>query len=250
MIPAPRRVVENLYPVDPAIVIDAGPNVEACRHIAVRVRAELEARAARSVAIVSAVQAEGKTTVLCDLGLALASLAGGRDVALVDLDLRKPSMAQVLDVSPERGIEEVLDGTATLDDVRVSVRRPAVDLYPALAPRRASHELLVKPRFAQMIDELERRYAIVLIDTPPALLVPDANLILRRVATCLAVARAGQSRARRFRQLVEMLPSRRLLGEILNGVRAQDLNYGYYGTSQGDETDEPRAGDPGGMGSR
>jgi len=112
-----------------------------------------------------------------------------------------------------------------------------------LAAQRASHELLVKPRFAQMIEELERRYAIVLIDTPPALLVPDANLILRRVATCLAVARAGESRARRFRQLVEMLPSRRLLGEILNGVRPQDLAYGYYGSSPDGETTGPHAGE-------
>jgi Mrp family chromosome partitioning ATPase len=225
--PAREQVLEALSPTDPAIVLEGGQNVEACRHLAVRLRAQLEAAGARSVAIVSAMRDEGKTTVLCDLGLALASLSAGREVALVDLDLRNPSIVRVLNLAAPHGVEETLLGKARLEDVRVSVRSPALDIYPALAPQRSAHELLGLPSFGRLIAELEERYTTVLIDTPPALLVPDTNLILRHVDVCLPIARAGKTRARSFRNLVETLPRQQILAELLNDSRAQ-RSYGYY----------------------
>ena len=238
---AEGRVLDSLSPSDPAIVLAEGPSVEVCRHIAVRVRSELERRGARSVAIVSAVRDEGKTTVLCDLGIALASLSGSREVALVDLDLRKPSLARVLDVRASKGIDAVLAGRASLDEVRVSVRRPALDLYPAIEPRRNAHELLVLSRFARVIKELEQRHAIVLIDTPPTLIVPDTSLILQHVGACIPIARAGQTRARLFRQLIDVLPRGKLLGELLNGVRTPAHDFGYYYADDDGHTKPSRA---------
>jgi len=218
-----------------------GPSVEAFRGVALRVHRELEERGAASVAIVSAVREEGKTTALCDVGLALASLSGDHEVALVDLDLRKPSMARVLGVPADRGIEDVLRGGATLDDVRISVGRPRVDLYPAVEPQRAAHELLALPSLAAMIGELEERYAMVLFDTPPALLLPDTNLILGHVASCIVVARSGETRVRHFRQVIETLPKRRILGELLNATRAPSYSYGYYYDDEHSDSDSMMA---------
>jgi Mrp family chromosome partitioning ATPase len=78
---------------------------------------------------------------------------------------------------------------------------------------------------------------MVVVDTPPALVVPDASLILREVPACVAVARAGVTRARVFRDLVEALPRQRLIGEVLNGARASSQHYygSYYGAVQEDE---------------
>src|SRR5438552_2499506 len=85
-------------------------------------------------------------------------------------------------VSRAAGLEEVLLGRSTLDDVRVSVQSPAIDVFPVVTPQDAAHELLVLPQLAAMIADLERRYATVVVDTPPSPLVPDAMLILRHVA--------------------------------------------------------------------
>jgi Mrp family chromosome partitioning ATPase len=71
----------------------------------------------------------------------------------------------------------------------------------------------------------------VFIDTPPVLLVPDANLILKRVEVCLGVARSGVSRARNVRQMLELLPPEKMLGTILNATSGPKLtgeNYAYY----------------------
>jgi Mrp family chromosome partitioning ATPase len=236
-LPPPERIVASLSPTDSAIALSDGAVVEACRSVAVRVRSELELRGAKTLAVVSGVRGEGKTTVLCNLGLALASLSADSDLAVVDLDLRKPSVAHVLGVSPNRGVEEILRGAATLEEVGVSVSQPGFDVYPAVEPLRSAHELLVLPSFAAMVRELERRYSVVLFDTPPTLLVPDTSLILKHVRGCLPVARAGHTRARYLRQLLEVLPRAQILGEILNCARAPRYTSDYYRYGAEDEAE-------------
>ena len=228
-----ERRIATLLNADPAVAVTEGPQVEACRRIALRVRAQLDAARAHSVAIVSAGRADGKTTVACNLALALASLSQGRQVALVDLDLRNPSVAKSLGLAPSTGIEEVLHDRASAADVQVSIDEPELDVYPAFTPPARSHELLVLPRLAALIDQLERRYETVVIDTPPVLMTPDASLILKHVGACIPIARAGWTRQRSFRALVDALPRRMVLDALprravldplLNGGRAP----GYY----------------------
>jgi Mrp family chromosome partitioning ATPase len=227
--------VEKVESDQAAVVLENGPNAEACRHVALRLRSAMEARGAHSAVIVSAERGDGKTTVACNLAIAMGSLSRGRDVALLDLDLRKPSIASYLSLSGSAGIEAVLLGQSTLDEVRVEVANPAIDVYPALVPQRAAHELLVLPQLGELLGLLERRYAAVIIDTPPAPVVPDANLILRHVAACVPVVRTGKTRARSFRRLVDCLPGTQLAGWILNCDRstAQAYDYHYYGVEPG-----------------
>ena len=232
---APDHCVETVYPENPAIVLENGPNAEVCRHLALRLRTELDERGARSVAIVSAERGDGKTTVACNLALALASLSRGREVALIDLDLRRPSVASYLALPAKRGVEKVLRGEAELDEVLLAVHHPAFDVVPAVNPQSAAHELMVRSQVGELIAELERRYAIVIIDTPPAPLVPDANLVLRHAATCAPVVRTGKTRARFFRRLVDCLPRDQVIGWIVNGDRSsrfRDDDY-YYGGEPG-----------------
>jgi Mrp family chromosome partitioning ATPase len=229
--PRPGLAINSVEPQNTAIILNQGPEAEACRHLALRLRNALDQRRARSVAIVSAERGDGKTTVACNVAIALATLSREREVALVDLDLRKPSIVKSLSVPHDAGIEEVLLGRATLDSVRVSVHQPAIDVYPVVSPQDAAHELLVLPQMAAMIADLERSYSTVIVDTPPAPLVPDAALILRHVATCAPVVRIGKTRSRSLKRLLESLPHERLIGWIFNGERAPRFGYRdyYYG---------------------
>jgi capsular exopolysaccharide synthesis family protein len=215
-----------------AVVVDGGsPTTESFRHLALRVRAALERRSLRCVAITGPLRNEGKTTVACNIALALASVSRGREVALVDLDLRRPSIAADLRIPVEVGVEELLVDGRALSEVCVSVEKPAVDVFPAARPHDSAHELLVQPGFASLVRELERRYATVILDTPPVLLVPDASLILDQVSAYIAVARSGATRQRALKNMVELLPRDRLLGTVLNEgpLPTNRKQYGYYG---------------------
>lgn len=220
--PSPARVV----------VLDShGAPAEAARHIALRVRRELEARRARSVAVVSSERAEGKTTVACNLALATASLSRGRVVALVDLDLRKPSVARVLEITHQHGIDHVLRGHCPLAAARVEIDKPELDVYPARVPQHDAHELLVARGFAALVAELEQRYEVTVFDTPPTLLVPDASVIVECVGAAIAVSRSGRTRLRAFEQMVDMLPPGKLVGAVMNegALAGATGEYGYYG---------------------
>lgn len=214
-----------------AVALDRrGPFAESCRHLALRVRSELDRRRLRSLAIVGPLRNEGKTTLTCDLALALASVSKAREVAIVDLDLRRPSIARALGAEVKHGIDEHLNGTAALADVRFSIERPALDLFPVRKPQASAHELLVGPSFARLVEELEQTYTTVIYDTPPALLVPDVSLILQHVGAYVVVARVGKTRKRAFRHMLALLPKDRLIGSILNEgpLPTHAHHYGYY----------------------
>ncbi len=206
-------------------------SAEAARHIALRLRRELGRRQARSLAVVSSERAEGKTTIACNLALAIASLSRGRVVALVDLDLRAPSVAESLGIPQARGIDDVLRGSCLLDDVLVEIDRPGLDVYPARLPEANAHELLVGPALASLVSELERRYEVTVFDTPPMLLVPDAPVIIEQVGAAVAVSRAARTRRKAFEKMLDLLPPGKLIGTVLNDgvLPGAERHYGYYG---------------------
>jgi Mrp family chromosome partitioning ATPase len=217
-----------------SVAVDGNsPATESFRQLALRVRAELERRSLRTLLITGPLRGEGKTTVACGLALALGSVSRGREVALVDLDLRKPSIATDLQIPVDTGVEEVILGARALSDVCVSIEKPGVDVFSAARPNDSAHELLVHPGFASLVRELERRYATVICDAPPVLLVPDAGLILDQVSVYIAVARSGKTRERAFKDMVEALPRDQLLGTVFNEGRllAASSQYGYGGDS-------------------
>ena len=211
-------------------------HVERHRHLCLRLRTEVERGSARSLAIVSANRNEGKTVVACNIAASIAALFSERSVALVDLDLRNPSLAREFQVEASMGIEQVLTGRAKLEQICIRLLNPEIDLYPAAQPHRAAHELLVLPAFETFIRDLEERYTAVIIDTPPTLLVPDSTLIMRSAGYCVAVARAGATRAHRFQEMLDRLPAEKVLGKVLNDVpvprHSQDDDYYYYANDE------------------
>jgi len=217
----------------------AGPVAEAYRHFAIAVRSRLAERDARSLLVTSALRAEGKTTTSCNLALAWASIAGSGRVALLDLDLRKPSVGHVFGAEPTTGIESVLGGAAGLDDARLATDVESLDLYLPLQSSRHAHGILSRPDVGVALRELERNYDIVIIDSPPSLLVPDPALLLTHAAAYIAVARTGVTRLTALRAMRKLLPSQKFLGSFLTEARpSRHLSgYGYYHASEEDEVE-------------
>jgi capsular exopolysaccharide synthesis family protein len=211
------------------VLVDQGGAVtDACLQLAMRVQKGLKTAEARTLMIASGMRNEGKTTTSCNLALALASLGSASGVALVDLDLRRPSLCEVLELPPPAcGIEDVIGGLQPLERAVVSVGSPPLDVYPCLRGQSKAHELLLKPQFEQVLRVLRDRYEIVVLDSPPTLIVPDAAIIMQHADSFAVVARAGVTRSRSFRKMLEILPRRRLLGAILDGG-ATSVRKTYY----------------------
>lgn len=212
-----------------AVVVEgAGEVAERFRHLAVRVRHELE-RLGQSVLLVTgAERGDGKTLTACNLALALASVAGEDRVALVDLDLRRRTLGEVFGVPARAGVEAVLAGEARPSNVRVPTDLPALDLFPAARTAKAPHELLAGGRLQAMFDELCARYRFVICDTPPILVVPDVSLVAARVGASLFVVRAGTSRRAALLDALKLVPRGNVIGIFANEMRSHPAaRYGY-----------------------
>jgi tyrosine-protein kinase Etk/Wzc len=107
-----------------------------------------------------------------------------------------------------------------------------------------AHELLASARFARLVGELGQRYALVVADTPPVLLVPDVPLVMPHFGACLFVVRAGRTSRSNMEEALAHLPGEHMLGIAVNEAQlpSHGGQYGYY-MAPGEDADADEAGD-------
>jgi polysaccharide biosynthesis transport protein len=139
-----------------------------------------EMERARTFVVTSPSVGEGKTTVTCNLGLALAQ--ANRRVLLIDGDLRKPRLHKAMDVRNDIGMRELLrgdiDGLST--PLQTFCRATQVPGLSVITSGRGSEEpsgLLHSHRFRSLLDRLTGEFDFVLIDSPPMLHMADARIL-------------------------------------------------------------------------
>ncbi|HEX2042535.1 MAG TPA: Wzz/FepE/Etk N-terminal domain-containing protein [Acidimicrobiales bacterium] len=111
-------------------------------------------------------------------------------------------------------------------------------LLPAGGPTPNPAELLGSLAAGAVFDELSDLADVVVVDTPPVLAVTDATILAAKADGVILVNALGQTRrdaAVRSKQTLENVGAR-LLGVVVNKVRASSDSYfyysGYYGTDQ------------------
>jgi succinoglycan biosynthesis transport protein ExoP len=212
---------------------------EAFRLLRARMRYFNVDREVRTVLIVSAVPADGKTTVAVHLAAAAAS--SGARALLLEADLRRPAVSQRVGSVASVGLAEMLTHGAELPDVlrEISIQsgsadptaaHASFDLITAGFPPPNPHELIESKRMAELLQELSSDYDLVVIDTPPLLSVSDAIPLIGRVDGVLIVSRLGATTSDAARRLASELKGLNapVLGVVANGLRTRAQAY-YYG---------------------
>jgi capsular exopolysaccharide synthesis family protein len=191
----------------------------------------------RVILVTSCIPGEGKSTVTANLAVSFAQ--HGKKVIIMEADMRRPSMKHVLDVSNESGLSNVLACTHTLDEATLhGVYVPTLDVLPAGPRPPMPSEILGSAAFDSLLEQLRSRYDVVLIDSPPALLLTDAVSIASKTDAAVWVARAGvitRPYLARAAQLIERngMP---VIGFVLNRMDKSVDPYGYgYGYGYGYE---------------
>jgi len=89
---------------------------------------------------------------------------------------------------------------------------------------------LAGPPLVGLMRSLHESYDLVVIDSPPILLVPDTGLIIPHVGGCVAVLRSRQTHHQAFKQMLGMLPPQKLVGTLVNDAHMprHTKQYGYY----------------------
>ncbi len=143
--------------------------------------------------ITSSVPGEGKTTLAMNIGFAMAQMETG-GVILLDGDLRRATLAKRLDLpSRAMGLSHFLAHEAELDACIHTIHDSKLKIMPAgLIPPNPS-ELLSSHRFTLLLDALQARFSIILIDSPPVHNVSDAYLLAQYVQSVIYIVHADKT---------------------------------------------------------
>jgi capsular exopolysaccharide synthesis family protein len=185
----------------------------------------------RSIALTSAAPSEGKTTMAAHL--AIANADRGKRTLLVDGDLRRPSLHSKFGITPREGFSNVLTGEMPWQEAALAIDgHPNLTLLPA-GPGSHRAADLIGPRLSSLLDEFNKEYDLVIIDSPPLLGFAECLQIATAADGVLIVSLAGETKRKAVATVVTVLKRLRanIIGVVLNQV-SQNTSadaYSYYG---------------------
>lgn len=186
----------------------------------------------RTLVVTSSQPHEGKSTTASNIAIAMA--LNGRRVILVDCDLRRPHMHVNFDVANLVGLTSVVAGESSLEDALVESGVENLRLLPAGPIPPNPPELLDAMPTRQIIARLRDMADLVVIDSPPVLMMADAQITATMADGVVLVVSAREARrhaTERAVSLIEMTGAR-LLGIVLNKQDTKSSEYyGYYNAS-------------------
>jgi capsular exopolysaccharide synthesis family protein len=229
-VPKMRRIGRKM-----AQEAEEGWELEAFRTLRANLRYFNVSGRLQSILVSSPMPGDGKSTVARFLASTMASM--GDRVVLVEADLHKPSSSMLNGKAPQVGLSSVLGG-AELDDalVTVPVRVDAqtgepreLTLLPSGPIPPNAFELLESTRMARVLDQLEREFDVVIVDSPALTHVSDVRALVGEVSGVVIVSALNhttRSAAQDFRKQIQLLEGN-ALGIVANLAPAPRGGY-YY----------------------
>ena len=195
--------------------------------------------ALRVMGVTSPSPGDGKTVTALNVAGTLAQAPDAR-VLIMDADLRKPSVASYLGLRDRRspGLTHALrDDRFELADIVHHMKAFNLSVVPAGTPTPSPYELLSSTRLDALLRQARRDYDFVVIDTPPAVLLPDCRVIERWVDGFLIVVCAHKTPRRMVAEALNQFDPAKVLGCVFNGDdRTAARYYGHYGYYAGEST--------------
>lgn len=182
------------------------------------------------VLITGATPGMGKSFVSANLAAIMA--ATGKRVLLIDADLRNGLLHLYFGFGRQDGLSDTIAGARTTEQV---IHRNVIENMDfistgTLPPNPA--ELLLRPNFASMLEQLSAGYDLVLIDAPPILAVADTLIIGSHAGAIYITTRAGVTTPGEINESMKRLAQAGLAakGVLFNDLKTRPGRYGYgYG---------------------
>jgi capsular exopolysaccharide synthesis family protein len=205
------------------------PVAEAYRTLRTNIQFSSFDNKVKTIVITSSGPAEGKTTTSCNLAIATAQ-AGSRTI-LLDCDMRNPKLHKVFEISNQIGLSDMLIGETNFYE---AVHKSGIDnLYVLPSGTRPPNpaEVLASEKMKKFLESLKETYDYIIIDTPPIIMVTDAQILAKYADGCLLVvasAEVDKNAAIKAKELLEKVDAK-ILGVVLNKIDTKRKGYyGYY----------------------
>jgi len=172
--------------------------------------------ARKAIAVLSAARGEGRSFVAANLAVLFSQL--GRRTLLIDADLRNPIQHELFGLNNRVGLSALLSGRGGPDTIQRIPGLTHLSVLPAGTSPPNPHELLARPVFGRLLDQLAQQVEAILIDSPATSESADAQVIAVRAGAAMIVVRKNTSRAWRVQGVSEDVSDGKatVLGAVLN----------------------------------
>ena len=157
----------------------------------------------KTLAVGSTRMQDGASYLASNLAILFAQM--GRKVVLIDANLRKPRQHELFRLGNGMGLSDMLADRMPSLQVHTISPFHTLSVLPAGSPPPNPVELLARPSFGALLSGLETSYDIVLVDTAPAELTSDFQLVAARIGGMLIAARRNVSRISPLAELKEKI---------------------------------------------
>ena len=188
----------------------------------------------KSLLVTSSISGEGKSFIA--LNLAMSFTLTGKKVGLMEMDLRKPKLSKYLGINRDPGITSFLINKAGIDDIIKETKYPNLFVISAGPIPPNPTELIISPKFAEMMALLKEKFDYIIIDSAPIGPVTDSQLISSYANTTLYVVRHAFTPKIFLRMIDDLYQQQKFnnMALIFNGLKPRGLgilSYGYgYGS--------------------
>jgi polysaccharide biosynthesis transport protein len=205
------------------------PVYEAYRSIRTNIQYDEKIKSTKILMVTSSFGMEGKTLTVSNLAITMAQ--AGKKVLVIDGDMRRPSIHKNFSIQNGRGLSDVLKNHIQgLKEVTITVRE-GLDIITAGGYIHNPSELISLRDFSKILAEVKGDYDMILLDSPPVLLVPDAQIFATAVEGVLLVVRAGKVQPNQLAKTKSLLErvGGNVIGAVLNHKQRRQLeDYSYY----------------------
>jgi capsular exopolysaccharide synthesis family protein len=187
--------------------------------------------------VTSSVPSEGKSLTASNMAAVFA--AHGKRTLLVDGDFRRPTLRRYFGTQAGVGLLPWLRENGANADAVVDLKKlgvvnisPGLDLLPAGDAIKNPTEVIDQLSHCDLFNKLSKHYDLIVVDTPPSAVFPDALLLSRFCTELVYVCRFKTVRRAVIRKTLEKFEESgiTMLGVILNCMpHASLMNYGYDG---------------------
>jgi capsular exopolysaccharide synthesis family protein len=172
----------------------------------------------KSIVITSSLPGEGKSTIISNLAVAMAK--SGKRVIIVDCDLRKPTIHKKFLQSNSQGLTNILVQDKKILEVINTTNVPNLYIIPSGPIPPNPSELIGSKNMKDILNELNKLFDVVLIDTPPVLYISDAQILSALSQGTIIVSSYGKSEKNQLLNAKENIEKvgGKILGVVINKI--------------------------------
>jgi capsular exopolysaccharide synthesis family protein len=180
------------------------------------------------ITVTSSRPSEGKSTVACNMAVTFAE--NGNKVLLIDADLRRPTVHKKFKLPNSLGIVNLILEPDRMSEIVHDDVIEGLDIVTSGAIPPNPSELLGSKRNRALLSKLRLEYDTIILDTPPLLMVTDAQVLTTISDGTIIVAQHGVTKKDEILQAKGLLEKVKgnILGVVLSQIPVDDNSYYYY----------------------